>query len=34
MKRRDAFTMTELLVLIAGGTMLSTVLVASLRDAK
>jgi prepilin-type processing-associated H-X9-DG protein len=34
MKRRNAFTMTELLVLIATGTMVSAVLVASLGGAK
>jgi Protein of unknown function (DUF1559) len=34
MKRGDAFTLTELLVLISVGTMLSAVLVASLGDAK
>ena len=34
MKRRDAFTMTELLVLIAASTMLGALLVASLGDAK
>jgi prepilin-type processing-associated H-X9-DG protein len=34
MRRRDAFTLTELLVLIAASTMLSAVLVASLGDAK
>jgi prepilin-type processing-associated H-X9-DG protein len=34
MKRRDAFTLTELLVLVAIGTVAGTVLLASLGDAK
>jgi type II secretory pathway pseudopilin PulG len=34
MKRREAFTLTELLVLIAAGALVGSVLLASLDDAK